>query len=43
MGDFFVGDVGAFRDTSQPIWTSGDEEVNFIRNDSPGGQNFGWR
>ncbi len=42
-GDFFFGDVGAFRDTSQPIWTSGDEEVNFIRNESPGGQNFGWR
>jgi hypothetical protein len=42
-GDFFFGDVGAFKDTSEPIWTSGDEEVNFIRDGSAGGQNFGWR
>ena len=42
-GDFFFGDVGAFRDTSDPIWTSGDEEVNLIPNGSAGGQNFGWR
>jgi len=42
-GDFFVGDVGAFQDTTVPIYTSGDEEINFIRNGSAGGQNFGWR
>jgi len=38
-GDFYFGDVGSFRAT----FTSGIEEVNFIHNDSLGGQNFGWR
>jgi glucose/arabinose dehydrogenase len=42
-GDFFFGDVGAFKDTTVPIHTSGDEEINFIRDGSAGGQNYGWR
>jgi glucose/arabinose dehydrogenase len=42
-GDFMFGDVGAFKDTSVPIWTSGNEEVNFERAGSPGGRNYGWR
>ncbi len=42
-GDFMFGDVGAFKDTSEPIWTSGNEEVNFERAGSPGGRNYGWR
>jgi glucose/arabinose dehydrogenase len=42
-GDFMFGDVGAFKDTSVPIFTSGNEEINFERADSAGGRNYGWR
>lgn len=42
-GDFIFGDVGAFKDTTEPILTSGLEEVNFERAGSPGGRNYGWR
>jgi MYXO-CTERM domain-containing protein len=42
-GDFMFGDVGAFKDTSVPIFTSGNEEINFERAGSPGGRNYGWR
>jgi len=42
-GDFMFGDVGAFRDVSEPIWTSGNEEINFERAAGPGGRNYGWR
>jgi hypothetical protein len=37
------GDVGAFKDVTEPIWTSGNEEINFERAGSPGGRNYGWR
>jgi glucose/arabinose dehydrogenase len=42
-GDFIFGDVGAFKDNSEPILTSGNEEINFERAGSPGGRNYGWR
>jgi glucose/arabinose dehydrogenase len=42
-GDFTFGDVGAFKDTSVPIFTSGNEEINFDRAGGDGGRNYGWR